>query len=178
MILIAGMPGAGKSMAIQEFEKKNIPIVEMGDVIREETKNRGYDPNPENTGKIACKLRKELGDDAIAKLCVEKIRKIDQDLIVVDGVRSLAEKERFEKDLDENIEILSIHSDPKTRYKRLKERGREDDPENWEEFNKRDLRELNFGIGKVIALSDHIIVNDSTIRNLRLEVEKYTEEKL
>ncbi len=172
MILIAGMPGAGKSVAIEEFRKVGIPIVEMGEVIREETKKRGLDPNPKNTGNIAKKLREEKGKDAIAKLCLNKIRNIDEDKIVIDGVRSLKEVQRFQKELEENIKIISIHSSPKTRFKRLKKRGRSDDPDRWKEFKQRDIRELNFGLGKVIALSDKVIVNEGSEKEFKEKIKE------
>ena len=172
MILIAGMPGAGKSMAMEEFRKTEIPIVEMGEVIREETKKRELEPNPKNTGRIAQNLRKEKGKDAIAKLCLNKIKKINKNKIIIDGVRSLKEVKRFQKELNKEIKIISIHSSPQTRFQRLKNRGRSDDPKKWEEFKRRDMRELDFGLGKVIALSDEIVINEGSKENFKKKIRK------
>jgi len=42
------MPGAGKSEVANAFQNADIPLIIMGDVIREETRNQGLEANPEN----------------------------------------------------------------------------------------------------------------------------------
>ncbi len=62
---------------------------------------------------------------------------------------------------------MAIHASPKTRFQRLLSRGRSDDPKTWETFYERDNRELNVGLGHVIALADTVVVNESTIGELQ-----------
>ena len=52
ILIITGMPGAGKSEVADAFHNAGYPLIIMGDVIREETKKRGLEPNPENTKKV------------------------------------------------------------------------------------------------------------------------------
>ena len=56
--------------------------------------------------------------------------------------------------------IVAVHASPRTRFSRLSTRGRRDDPKSWEEFVARDMKELGFGIGDVIALADVMVVNE------------------
>jgi len=56
--------------------------------------------------------------------------------------------------------LVAVHASPRERFRRLKSRGRPDDPTTWEEFVERDMRELELGIGNVIALADVMIVNE------------------
>jgi len=159
------MPGSGKT-TISEFVKEmKIPVIAMGDVVREEAKVRGMEPTPKNLGKLMIEMRKKMGANIIAKKCVEKIKELNSKIILVEGVRSLEEIEEFKKIGD--VKVIAVHSSPKTRYERLFRRGRCDDPKSWEEFKERDLRELDIGIGKVISLADEIIINEGTIEDLK-----------
>ncbi|MCS7364547.1 MAG: AAA family ATPase [archaeon GB-1867-035] len=170
LIGIVGMPGAGKSIIADTAKKYGIPVIVMGDVIREEAILRRIPPTPENLGKIMKELRLKEGAGVVARRCFPKIDKCKEKVIMIDGIRSLAEVEEFKEKYGEII-IIAVHASPKTRFKRLKKRGRSDDPKNWEEFTKRDLRELEVGIGKVIAIADYMLVNEDTIEKL---IEKAT----
>lgn len=165
LIGIAGMPGAGKSTVAKSAENLGIPVVAMGDIVREEAILRKIPPTPENLGRLMKKLRLEGGPGIIARKCFSKIDESEEEIIVIDGIRSLDEVEEFKKKYGE-IAIIAVHASPKTRFQRLKRRGRSDDPRNWREFIERDLRELEVGIGNVIALADYMIVNEETIEKL------------
>jgi dephospho-CoA kinase len=171
LIIITGMPGAGKSEVADIFHKNGYPIVVMGDVIREETRRRGLEANRANTKKIALELREKDGPGAVAKQCIKKINEIDADTIIIEGCRSLAEIDVFD-DYAEKVTIVSIHTSPSTRFTRLKNRGRGDAPLKWESFRERDLGEIVFGLGGVIALSDIILINEGTIEELQQESEE------
>jgi len=66
LVIVTGMPGAGKSGVAQAFHDAGIPVIVMGDVIREETRKRGLEPNPANTKKVMLELRETKGAGAIA----------------------------------------------------------------------------------------------------------------
>ncbi len=70
IVAITGMPGAGKSTAAQALAKRGWARVVMGDVIREETRRRGLEPDAKNTGEVMKQLRKERGESAVADLCL------------------------------------------------------------------------------------------------------------
>ena len=160
------MPGAGKSELANAFHEIGIPVIVMGDVIRNETKNRGLEPNPENTKKVMLELRKLCGPGAVATHCLDTLHELSSDTIVIEGCRSIAEVDVFDDFADELV-IVCVHSSPKKRYSRLQERNRADAPKTWEVFKERDLRELSVGLGGVIALSDIMLVNEGTLEELR-----------
>jgi len=81
---------------------------------------------------------------------------------MIEGIRSPEEVNIFKKNFKE-FKVIAVHSSPKTRFSRLRRRRRVDDSVNVSEFHKRDNRELNFGIGTVIATSDYMIVNEGPI---------------
>ena len=165
IVIITGMPGAGNSEVANAFHNAGIPLIIMGDVIREETRSRGLKTNPENTKKVMLELRELHGPGAIATRCLDSLCKHDSDIIVIEGCRSIAEIDVFD-DYAEEVISICVHSSPKMRYSRLRERNREDAPPNWEVFRERDIRELSVGLGGVIALSSIMLVNEGTLDNL------------
>ncbi|HDI12068.1 MAG TPA: flagellar hook-basal body complex protein FliE [Candidatus Bathyarchaeota archaeon] len=158
---IAGMPGAGKTLAAKIAKEMNFEVVVMGDIVREEAKKRGLAPNPENLGKLMLQMREKEGPAVIAKKCIPKIEEAKTDIVIVDGVRSLHEVKEFRRFFP-NFIILAVHASPKTRFERLFKRKRSDDPEKWATFLERDMRELKVGLGHVIALADQLIVNEGS----------------
>lgn len=160
IILIAGMPGSGKSIVAKAARDLGIKVYNMGDVVREYTQKYYGVITPETMRETSRKLREMYGKNIVAVKTLERIDPSEK-VVVIDGVRSLDEVEVFRRS-GETI-IIAIHASPKTRYERLIKRGRPGDPNNWEDFVKRDMLELSFGLGNVIALADYMIVNETTI---------------
>lgn len=168
MIGLTGMPGAGKSVVVKYAQEAGYAVVTMGDVIREETAKRGLELNPQNVGKVMLELRAAGGENVVAEKCVPKIAATETSKVIIDGLRSYAEAEVFQRNFAKFI-LVAVHAPPQIRFNRLASRGRSDDPKNWEVFHERDMRELGVGIGKVIALSEYIIINDDSIDILNLK---------
>lgn len=164
VIVVAGMPGSGKSTLSMVAGELNIEVVNLGDIVREEVLRRGLEQNLENLLKVAKQLRENLGNYAIMKLAIPRIKKAlaTHCIVVIDGVRSLDELEYLKGKIDVEVMILAIHASPKTRFQRLVARGRPGDPKTWDGFRRRDLEELSWGLGNIIALADIVIVNEST----------------
>ncbi len=166
IICVSGMPGAGKTSIIEPLKSKGIPVIVMGDIIREEAAKQGIEPLSGNLGKIMVELRKNYGPSVVAKLCLEKIALMNAEVVIIDGVRSLDEIEEYKRSFDKVL-VVAIHASPATRFKRLYSRNRQDDPKSWSEFIERDFRELNIGLGNVISLADYMIVNEDSIEESR-----------
>ena len=166
IICLTGMPGSGKSIIANIAREMGIPVLVMGDVVREEAEKRGIELTPNSLTKLALQLRLEYGPQIIAQRIVEKVKRLysGHSVVLIDGVRSLEEIEYFRKNIENStVIVIAIHSSPKTRFKRLLCRGRPGDPKSWSEFTLRDKRELEIGVGNVIALADYIIVNEGNI---------------
>lgn len=156
LICVTGMPGSGKSVVSKTLGKLAKRVVSMGDAVREEARIRGLPTDLKTMMELAQRLREEYGPAAVARLVLRMIE--DEGIYVIDGVRSLHEIDVF-KDFGEVL-IVAVHASPRTRFLRLSSRGRKDDPRSWEEFVARDMKELRFGIGDVIALADIMVVNE------------------
>lgn len=159
-VCVAGMPGSGKSIVASAASSIGIPVITMGDVVRNEAKKRGLPINRQSLAYLAKRLRQERGPAAIAMACVKMVKLKRYDKVVIDGLRSTFEYLEFKKHFDE-IKLVYIHASPGTRYKRLLTRGRPDDPKSWSEFVLRDLQEVRMGLPCLFYLANYVIVNEN-----------------
>ena len=158
IVAITGMPGAGKSTAAKALEARGFKRIVMGDVIREETRRRGLDPDEKNTGKVMLELRQQYGPGAVAELCLRSLKETKDDVTIVDGIRSFAEVEVFAR--ESKVKLLAVHASRDRRFKLLTERGRSDAPTSRASFDERDKRELSIGVGDAVALADESLSNE------------------
>ena len=158
IVCLTGMPGSGKSTIVSALKSKGIETLNLGDGVRAEAKRRNLEPSGENLGKIMLQLREKNGPGAIANLLTDQIQKSKSNIIIIDGIRSIAEIEVL-KNVG-SVKLLSIEATAETRFKFLKARGRSDDPETKEKFAERDNREISVGIDKSISIADETISNN------------------
>ena len=180
---ITGMPGAGKSEAVQVAAKNGFPVVRMGDLVWEEVEARGLPRDAQHVGDVASAMRQEHGDDVWAKRTVERVRGLKEPkptnghqrppsgLAVIDGIRSNHEVQTLRAELGRDFILVAIHTDPDERHGRLDKRGRDDDPGDADGHLKRDERELGWGLARTIALADEMIVNDGDLETFQAQVE-------
>ncbi|MGZ7117253.1 MAG: AAA family ATPase [Methanobacterium sp.] len=166
---VTGLPGSGKSVVARVAGNLGISVIRMGDVIRDEALKRNAD-----IGETAVKLRKEYGKYVVALRCIQFIEEISNNStgdtkFIIEGIRSPEEVEIFRKHFPD-FKVITVHSSPKIRFMRLKGRQRSDAPNNMPDFINRDERELNFGIGNVIATSDFMIVNEGPLWKLKKSI--------
>lgn len=174
IVAFTGMPGAGKSEAVEVARARKIPVVRMGDFVWEETKRRSLPLKDEFVGKVATEMRQQQGKDYWAQRTCDAILKehAKAPLVVVDGVRNHEEVEAFRKRLGDRFELVAVTAPPEVRTGRLMKRKRMDDSVTREEILQRDERELGWGIARSIALADHSVVNDGDLEAFRKEIER------
>jgi dephospho-CoA kinase len=163
IVALTGMPGAVKTTVANYLAQKGIPLLIMGDVVREAAQNDGLEPTSDNLSKLMLRLREKNGPEAIAYLVANKIKTMKREnkefgVVIVDGVRSMAEIHVLRS--VGNVKLLAIHGSTLTRYSHIRERARSDVPSNIGEFDKRDKVEMGVGISDAIALADETISNN------------------
>jgi dephospho-CoA kinase len=171
IIAFTGMPHSGKSEAVRIAKGKGIPVIRMGDMIWDETKNRGLELTDKNVGKIANDMREKHGKNIWARRTVDVIKKLNErKYIVIDGIRNIEEIQYFKKELCNDMVIITIDASKELRKKRALSRGRTDDSTSIKKIEERDKRELGWGLGDVIASADIIISNEGTLEELRKQI--------
>ena len=158
IVCLTGMPGSGKSTIVSALKSKGIETLNLGDGVRAEAKRRNLEPSGDNLGKLMLQLREKNGPGAIANLLTDQIQDSKSNIIIIDGIRSMAEIEVL-KNVG-SVKLLSIEATADTRFKFLKARGRSDDPETKEKFAERDNREISVGIDQSISIADETISNN------------------
>ncbi len=161
------MPGAGKSTIADGLKIKGYDIINLGNAVRAEAKNRNLEPTGSNLGKIMLELREKNGQGAVAELITGQILNSKSNIIIIDGIRSNAEMNVLRK--YGTVKLLAIHASTNTRFGFLKQRGRSDDPQTKENFEERDNREIGVGISNSIALSDETISNNNLTKDELIE---------
>ena len=168
---LAGMPGSGKSLVVETARAEGYAIVVMGDVIREETQKRGLKPTPKNIGKVMLELREKGGASVIADKCIPKIEQQKSRKVIVDGLRSPSEVDAFKAHFSK-FSLIAVQASPETRFRRLYRRHRSDDPDGWELFHERDMRELSVGLGNAIVMAEHFIINENKKADVKIKVKE------
>ncbi|GAB3678865.1 AAA family ATPase [Halopiger thermotolerans] len=160
-----GLPGSGKGEAATVAREDGIPVVTMGDVVRQETADRGLDPTKDH-GKVAQALRDENGPAAIAERSLPMIedRLEDHDTVLVDGIRSDTEVDVFEERFGDHFTLVSIEAPFEVRAERIDARGRDaGEDEGGEPLAARDERERGFGMDDAMARADIVVENTDSL---------------
>ncbi len=169
---LAGMPGSGKSLVVETAAALGFGVVVMGDVVREETLKRGLELTPKNVGRVMLELRRKGGASVVADKCIPKIEQQECAKVIVDGVRSLSEVDAFKEHFS-SFSLIAVYASPETRFNRVYRRQRSDDPDGWEVFRERDLRELGVGLGDAIALAEYLVVNETSKAKAKAAVKRF-----
>lgn len=164
VVCVAGMPGCGKEEVLAVARGLGFSIVRMGDVVRDEAQRRGLPITDIAVGGMAHAERQAHGLGVWAERTLPRIQ---GDRVLVDGVRGRAELDVFRKAFGEGLVVLAVHASPKTRHERILRRRRADDAEGTDALQARDIRELSWGLGDVIATADFMVVNESNLERFR-----------
>jgi dephospho-CoA kinase len=172
VVAIVGMAGAGKSEVSRVFEDNGFIRVRFGDVTDEEIKKRGLELNENNERYIRELLRKEHGMSAYARLNLPRIDSaLKHSDVVIDGLYSWEEYTFLKTYYGKDFYVVAVWASPPTRYAWLGSRlDRKLTPE---EAAGRDWAEVeNTNKGGPIAMADFALINESSLENLKKEVER------
>jgi dephospho-CoA kinase len=166
-----GLAGSGKGEFASMAEELDIPVVTMGDVIRQECHDRGLDP-AEYHGQVARALREEHGPTAIAEASLPHVQDAlgEADTVLVDGIRSDVEFEVFREAFGDDFVLVSIEAPFELRQRRIGERGRDKVGADGESLAARDERELGFGLADAMERADVTIDNTDSLEAFRERV--------
>lgn len=167
IILVGGLARSGKDAVANHIAKKYgfIKRDYSTEVLVFELKKRGLAVNKKNMSVLADKLREQEGWNVLAKKLFEKFDNWNGN-IVISGNRSIEETGFWKKKFD-NVKVIAVNADKKTRLARKQEM----DPKTLEEFFARDERDRKKGIYKVIEKADHIIENNGSINELKQKID-------
>lgn len=194
VLVLAGLPGSGKSVASDIAKSMNIPVIIMGNVIRRETAERGLEPNSRNIGMVASDLREKFGDDVVLQriwpIISQELK--NNNLVLIDGMRSIAERDSLVQLMGFEPEILAILASENIRNSRLIQRKRSDDldiestkenkkiikqinEEKNHVISERDAREKGWGVESLLERANYKIDNEDSMELFRISVKALLE---
>ena len=172
ILAVVGMPGSGKSEAVQFLVKRGFHRVYFGDVIFDYMKKHNLKINERNEDYTRGELRRKHGMDVMAKLSAKKVTKaLRRGNVVIESMYGTEEYLFLKKRYGKNFFVLAIFASPKIRYARLTKRAER--PLKRNQCEPRDLSELRkTNKGGQIALADFTIINEGTLKDLKSNIEK------
>lgn len=175
IIAVVGMCGSGKSVAVEEFEKRGWQKIYFGEATFIKMKELGLEINEENERKAREMLR-ATGDKGIyAKVFLPKIREAHKKgNVVIESLYAWSEYKIIKEEFGDDFEVLCIATDAPLRRKRLETRDFR--PMDKETSRSRDYAEIeNIEKGGPIGIADHYILNNGSEESFKKEVIEYIE---
>lgn len=176
---ITGTDGAGKGTVVRYLaDKKGFIHYSARALLIEELNKRGEELTRANMRLIANELRAQYGNDFLVTHYLA-VRESQRPLrCIIESIRTVAEAETLKA---HGGILIAVDADQKVRYERVQARRSETDRVTFEQFAAHESLEANdpdpHGMQKprVIAMADHIILNNGAIEDLERHVEDLCE---
>ena len=169
IIAFTGLPGAGKSEAVNYLTAKGYPKVYFGGVVLHAMKQQGLEWNENNEKEFREEIRVREGKDFVVKRIIEELHelmKAGQKRIVADGLYTWTEYKLLKHEFPGELIVVAIVAPKHLRHHRLSIRPLR--PLTLEEANERDWAEIeNLEKGGPIAIADHYLVNDGSVEQFQ-----------
>ncbi len=173
IIAVTGLIGSGKDTVAEYIaEKYGYTIIDYANILREMCKNEGLELTRDNLQN----LRLKYGNTFLAEEVVDRVKKSGKDKILITPLRRSEDYEIPNKELGGIVMIL-VESDDKIRFERLSKRGRENDPKDFEEFQRQAKRDDDiYDFDKTFSYAKYRIQNNGDIDQLKKQIDKIMEE--
>ena len=180
ILALVGMSGSGKSVAVEYLTGKGVPKVYFGGMIYKEMEKRGIErtPDGESEKEFREMIRETEGKDWVVRQVIEETRDLinaGQKRIILDGVYSWTEYKTLKREFPKAITFLAVVVDKNLRYERVAKRpGRAFDATAIRERDRSEIENLEKG--GPIAAADYYVLNNGTIEEMCLDVDKVLKE--
>lgn len=170
---IAGQIASGKD-TVAKYLVENYGAVQfrISDIFREILRLLYVSETRESISKMSHILRENFGDDLVARVVHERIKKSEAPFIVVDGVRRFSDILLLAK--EPHFKLLFLDAPIELRYERLTKRreNTDDEAKTLEEFQRDHERETEVSIDSLRQQASSIIDNDGDKELLKKRVDE------
>ena len=140
---LAGTNGSGKdSLAAFLVKKHGFLFVSSSDLLRAEAVKRGLSTDREHLRTISAEWRRESGLGVLVEKAIDYFHERPEGTykgLITGSLRNPAEADAIH---DHGGKMIWTDADPQVRFARLQSRGREDDPETYEQFVEHEAAEM------------------------------------
>jgi dephospho-CoA kinase len=168
-----GLIASGKGTAAKYLAKKyQASTHRFSTSLREVLRRLYLEENRDNLITLSECLRKNFGQDLLAKIITQDALKDKKRVIVVEGIRRLDDIKYLSK--LPNFILVEIVADSKIRYQRLIERGEntDDNAKTYQEFLADHKKSTEITIAKVIKLAQEKINNNGSEKDTQKQLDK------
>lgn len=172
IIVLAGKIASGKGTVSKYLtDKYNASSHRFSAVLRDILSRLYMKHIRDNMLKLSIMLRKNYGEDILAKVMSEDVKKDDNKIIIIDGVRRLDDI-KYLRQLPE-FKLVFVKADMRKRYERITRRGEnpDDKSKTFEEFEKDHQGEAELKIKDLENVADVVIDNNSGLEELYEQVD-------
>jgi dCMP deaminase len=172
IIGLTGKNASGKGEVAKFLQSRGFHYFSLSDVLRAELKARHMTPTRDHLTRVGNELREKHGPAVLADRILKKLAESQN--YIVDSFRNPAEVEAFQRRPD--YVLWAIVAKPETRFKRIKARARENDPQTLRQFIAVEKREAanvdpnKQAIDACVKMADDRIPNDGTLAQLHHEL--------
>jgi dephospho-CoA kinase len=165
VIAAVGKNGTGKDFFLEYLAKTySLPMISIGDVVRELAANDGLELTRDNLHKTSQKYMTAHGQTFFPSQICEKIKASGKPHYLVSGIRPPSDVQVLKDAFGEKFVLVDVViSDDEVRYARMAARGSERDNVSQDEFRRLDLQEESiFRTSESEKMADVIIKNDGS----------------
>ena len=176
VIAAVGKNGTGKDFFLEYIAKKyDIPMVSIGDIVRELAAKDGLELSRENLHKTSQKYMGQFGQTFFPEQIVKKIRESGAPVYLVSGIRPLSDVQFLKEAFGAAFLLVDIViSDDAVRYGRMLARGSARDGNSVEQLRENDINEEKiFCTSESEKIADLTILNDGTAEEFYAAIEKF-----
>ncbi len=177
IIGLAGEMASGKGTAAKYLvEKYKASSYRFSTMLRDVLNRLYIEQTRENVSKISTVLRQNFGEDLFAKVMAEDVKKDENEVIVIDGIRRLADI-AYLKEIPE-FKFMYIEADIKKCYERTVQRGENvgDNSKTFEQFLEEHKLETEVQIRDLKQYADFVVDNNEDYDYLYKQIDKIIEE--
>ena len=177
ILAFVGLPGAGKSTAVDYLTDKGHPKVYFGGIVLDAMRHAGLEINEHNEKRFREEIREKEGKDFVVKRIIDQIHHLadaGQHHIVADGLYTWTEYKLLKREFPGELTVVAVVAPKHLRYHRLGTRTVR--PLNEKEASERDWAEIeNLEKGGPIAIADFYLSNNNDVDHFYKQIDVITE---
>lgn len=168
-----GLIASGKDASKKYLEEKyGAPSFRFSTILRDVLNRFGAPVSRDNMITLSTWARATFGQDLLAKVIADDVKKSAEKMIIVDGIRRLPDIEYLSR--LPGFYLISIDADPKIRYERAVKRNENpgDAEKTLADFMADHQRETEITIPEVMAVAQYKLDNNGTFAQLYTQIDK------
>ena len=165
----AGGKGAVADLIVEKYGGVRLTT---SDVLKRILDNLFLEFNRDNLTKLALSLKGSFGNDILMKAMLEEVKKAEEELVIVDGIRMKGDTDPFREEYGSNFKLIYVTADPKIRYERSKSRGekKQESTQDYETFLEKEKTGTEKDIAEIGGKADFQINNNGTWEELEKQI--------